>query len=364
VRIRLILILFLLAPTLAFPQFTPGLNKTIGLEVFEGFILKHKPQISHLITNHPVGFRVTFDKKVYGDNAWEQRYNYPDMGMTFVYMDYRNPVLGKTLGLIPHINFYLRGKKEAKSQIQFKMGFGMGYSTTKYNPETNNKNNVISTDLTGAVLFQFGHQYELTERLFLNSSASITHFSNGAIKKPNSGINVIAMNVGLSYMVRYVPKTFTYNEEAKLEKKIIGISATITGGAHESLKIGSGAKPFFILSGLVDKQLNHKSRFGVGLEWFYSASLKDEIKYDDFADKDTDSNRIGLFLSHELMINEFSVMTQAGYYVYDPYKPFLPVYFRLGLRRYFTPKLYCSIGVKSHGAKAEAMEFAIGYKLK
>ncbi|HNP19941.1 MAG TPA: acyloxyacyl hydrolase [Fulvivirga sp.] len=362
-RFRL-LIPLLFVSTLAFSQFTPGLNKTLGIEVFDGFILQHKPQISHLITKHPIGFRVTMDKKVYGSEPWQQRYNYPDMGMTFVYMDYRNPVLGKTLGLIPHINFYLRGNREAKGQLQFKMGFGMGYTTNKYNPETNNKNNVISTDLTGAVLFQFGYQYQLTDKLFFNSSASVTHFSNGAIKKPNSGINIIATNLGLSYMIRYEPKTFNFIEEKPLENKVIGASITLTGGAHESLKIGSGAKPFFVLSGLMDKQLNHKSRLGLGMEWFYSASLKDEIKYDDSVDKGTDSNRIGLYVSHELMINEFSIMGQVGYYIYDPYKPYQSVYLRLGLRRYFTKKLYSSIGVKSHSAKAEAMEFAIGYRLK
>jgi hypothetical protein len=69
-------------------------------------------------------------------------------------------------------------------------------------------------------------------------------------------------------------------------------------------------------------------------------------------------------LSHELMLDKYSVMMQTGYYFYDPYKAFQTIYFRLGLRRYFSEKLYSSIGVKSHSAKAEAMEFAIGYRIK
>jgi hypothetical protein len=353
-----------LAPILTNAQFTPGLNKTVGLEVFRGFILEHKPQISHLITNHPIGFRIQYDKKVYGQSQWEQRYNYLDQGMTFVYMDYQNPVLGKTLALIPHFNFYWRSKREAKGQIQFMMGFGMGYTTNKYDPVTNNKNNVISSDLTGAVLFQFGYQYQLNERLFLNTSASITHFSNGAIKKPNSGINIISSNIGMSYMLKYKPQEYIRTEELPFTVKPIGFTATLTGGAHESLKIGSGAKPFFVLSTLVDKQVNYKSRFGVGIEWFYSASLKDEIKYDPKVDKNTDFNRLSIVLSHELMLDKYSIMMQTGYYFYDPYKAFQTIYFRLGLRRYFSEKLYSSIGVKSHSAKAEAMEFAIGYRIK
>ncbi len=363
VKSKILYLFVFLLPVATMAQFTPGLNKTVGLEMHNGFIYEHKPQISHLIEKHPIGFRITYDKKVYGTEAWQQRYNFPDQGMTFVYMDYRNPALGKTLALIPHFNFYLRGKREAKGQLQFKMGFGVGYTTEKYHPKTNNKNNVISTDLTGAVLFQFGYQYQLSERLFFNTSVSVTHFSNGSMKKPNSGINIFSNNTGLSYMIRHKPTTFTYNEEAKMTTRPIGGTITLSGGAHESLKIGSGARPFFVLSGTIDKQLNYKSRLGLVTEWFYSASLVDEAKYDE-ENGDKDTNRIGLALSHELMVDKFSIMAQAGYYVYDPYFAFQKVYLRLGLRRYFNDKFYASCGVKSHAAKAETMEFAVGYRVK
>lgn len=349
---------------IGYSQSVESPNKSIGLEVFKGFIYLHKPQISHLITDHPTGFRLTYNRKTHGDEPWEQRYNFPDRGLTFIYMDYNDPRLGKTLALLPHFNLYLRGKREARSQIQFKMGFGMGYSTKKYDPVTNNQNNVISTDLTGAVLLQFAHEYALTERLYFNSSVSITHFSNGAIKKPNSGINIMAANLGMHYVFNYKKRAYNYVDEPKLETRPIGYSAILIGGAHESLKIGGGTKPFFVLTGIIDKKVNHKSRFGAGLEWFYSASLKEEVKYDDKVDKNTDFNRIGLVLSHEMMFNEYSVMMQAGYYLYDPYGAFQPVYVRLKLRRYFGDHLFSSIGVKSHSAKAEAMEFAIGYRIK
>ncbi|QSE99069.1 acyloxyacyl hydrolase [Fulvivirga lutea] len=363
-RKTLFTLLILLAGFNGFSQDGEGVNRSIGLEVFRGFIYEHKPQITHLITDHPMGFRVVYNRHSHGNEAWQQRYNFPDGGLTFIYMDYRDARLGKTLALLPHFNFYLRGKREAKSQFQFKAGFGAGYTTEKYDRETNNQNNVISTDLTGAVLFQFAHQYQLSERLALNSSLSVTHFSNGAIKKPNSGINIFGANVGLHYTFDYQRRAFNYMEEPKLENRPIGYSVILIGGAHESLKIGAGTKPFFVLTGIVDKKVNHKSRFGAGLELFYSESLKEEIKYDDEVDPDTDFKRVGLVLSHEMMVNEFSIMMQAGYYVYDPYKAFQPVYVRLKLRRYFGDHIFGSIGVKSHSAKAEAMEFAIGYRIK
>ena len=334
------------------------------MDVFKGFVYEHKPQISHLITDHPTGFRIVYNRKSYGSEPWMQRYNFPDRGLTFLYLDYNDPRLGKTLAILPHFNFYLRKKREAKGQPQFKVGFGAGYTTEKYNRVTNNQNNVISTDLTGGVLLQFGYEYELDKRWHLNTIASLTHFSNGAIRKPNSGINVFAAHAGISYMFQYQERTYERTEEKKLEHKPIGVSAILIGGSHESLKIGAGSKPFFVLTGIVDKKLNYKSRLGAGVELFYSESLKEEIKYDRSVPDDTDFKRVGLVLSHEWMINEFSIMSQAGYYIYDPYHAFQKIYLRLKLRRYFGEHLFGSIGVKSHSAKAEAMEFAIGYRIK
>lgn len=363
---RIIIIIFLLSIscTAVKSQDIQEPNKSIGIESFGGFIYEHKPQISHLIINRPVGFRIIYNRKTHGDQLWEQRYNFPDRGITFVYIDYQNDLLGKTLAVIPHFNFYLRGKREARSQFQFKMGFGAGYTTEKYNRENNNQNNVISTDLSGAVLFQFGHEYSMTDRLALSSSLSVTHFSNGAIKRPNSGINIFAANFGLNYTFNYSKREYNYTDEQKLSSRPVGYSIIFIGGAHETLKIGAGAKPFFVFTGIVDKKLNHKSRLGVGLEWFHSRSLKEEVKFADNVTAGTDFNRIGLVFSHELMVNEFSVMSQAGYYLYDPFKAFQPFYIRLKLRRYFGDHLFGSIGVKSHAAKAEAMEFAIGYRIK
>jgi hypothetical protein len=39
------------------------------------------------------------------------------------------------------------------------------------------------------------------------------------------------------------------------------------------------------------------------------------------------------------------------------------VYNRVGLKRYFSDKLYGALTLKSHGAKAEAVELGIGIRL-
>ena len=347
-------------------QFKKGSEKVISVDVFQGFVFRHKEQIAHLITDHPTGFRITYDRKTYGEDSWEQRYNFPDVGLTFIYMDYNNPILGKSLALIPYYDFYIRKNKEAKGQFKYKVGLGLGYNTKKYDRTENNKNNVVSTDFSFGILAQVSYSHEITSQIDINSHVALTHFSNGSIKKPNSGINVVSFNLGLSYSLNQKDRVYRFVEEEKLTTRPIGYLVSLAGGMHEATKIGAGSYPFFVLSGFLDKKLNHKSIIGLGLEWFYSESLRRDVKYDWelVGQSRPDFNRIGLAFAHELVITKFSVISQLGYYVYDPYEPFGKVYIRAGLRKYFGEHLFGSLSVKSHGAKAETAEFALGYRIR
>ena len=353
-------------PTVTTAQFKKGGARVLSAEFMQGAIFEHKKQISHLITNHPWGIRISLDQGTNGSETWQSRYNYPDIGLSFIYMNYKNETLGQTYALAPHYKFYITKNKKSLSQFGYKIAFGLAYNTQKYDRETNNKNNVLSTDLSFAVLFEGWYQYKVNNKLGIKTSVSMTHFSNAAWKKPNSGINIFSLNFGLSYYLNSSPVEYVINEEEALKEKSIGYTLTISGGAHEAVRINTGTYPFFVTSAFIDKRLNRKSRLGLGLEWFYSISLK-KFREDDYwlaEGDDPDFNRVGIALSHELTVNEFSVLTQAGYYLYDPYSVFDPIYLRLMLRRYFGAKIYGSVAVKSHAAKAEAAEFGIGYRLK
>jgi hypothetical protein len=58
-----------------------------------------------------------------------------------------------------------------------------------------------------------------------------------------------------------------------------------------------------------------------------------------------------------------SIVTQLGYYVYYPFDFEGRTYLRIGLKRYFGKKLFGAITLKTHGAKAEAVEIGIGVRL-
>src|SRR5690554_1388027 len=83
-------------------------RKPISLEAdfFYGNILEHNPNIQHLITGHPTGFVLSFNRKTYGFNEWERRYNYPDWGFSVAYQNMHNEYLGEAFGAYSHLNWY------------------------------------------------------------------------------------------------------------------------------------------------------------------------------------------------------------------------------------------------------------------
>ena len=140
-------------------------------------------------------------------------------------------------------------------------------------------------------------------------------------------------------------------------------------GVNESDVVGSGQYAFYIFSAYADKRINHKSAFQLGTDVFFSNFLKEFIYYNAVAfpsrniDPDTDYKRVGIFAGHELFINKLSVVTQFGYYVYYPFDFEGRTYQRIGLKRYFNNKWFASLTLKSHAAKAEAVEVGIGIRL-
>ena len=57
---------------------------SIEADYYYGSIIEHNPDIAHLIIDHPKGMILSYNRKTYGYNEWESRYNHPDWGFTFI----------------------------------------------------------------------------------------------------------------------------------------------------------------------------------------------------------------------------------------------------------------------------------------
>ncbi|MDG5490003.1 acyloxyacyl hydrolase [Psychroserpens sp. SPM9] len=344
---------------------TPNLF-TLDVNLFYGTILEHNPDISHLITDHPTGLILSFSKKTYGFKAWESRYNYPDWGFSFVYQDMKDQFLGEHYGLYAHYNFYF-----LKRHLNFRIAQGISYATKPYHKVENFQNNAYGSDLLSSTYVMLNYKKEnIIEGFGLQAGISIVHYSNANFRAPNNSTNTFAFNIGTNYLFDYQNKPeYIPSSEEKTYKEAIKYNLAFRSGVNESDIIDVGQYPFYIVSAYADKRLNRKSAIQFGTDVFFSKFLEELIYFYSVAfpeldvSGDEDWKRVGVFVGHELFINKMSFISQLGYYVYYPYDFEGRVYNRIGLKRYFGDKLFGAITLKSHGAKAEAVEFGIGIRL-
>ncbi|RRQ47876.1 acyloxyacyl hydrolase [Maribacter algicola] len=359
-------LLLSLLGTIGFSQDAEVKKHTLDLSQFYGSVLLHNTDISHLITNHPGGFILGYNRKTYGSQEWEELYNYPDYGASFIYQDMNNATLGRNFGLYAHYNFYF-----LKRNVQFRIGQGIAYTTNPYDREENFRNNAYGSDfLSSTYLMLNYHKENVISGLGLKAGVSVIHYSNGNFRSPNTSTNTFALNLGLTYDLDG-GEEFEYIQTSDREKvsEPIRYNLILRGGLNESDVIGSGQYGFFIFSAYADKRLGRKSAIQLGGDVFFSNFLKELIRFQGtsfpemYVRTDDDYKRVGVFLGHELFINSMSVITQLGYYVYYPFDFEGRMYNRIGLKRYFGDKMFGAITLKSHGAAAEAVEFGIGIRL-
>ena len=338
---------------------------TLDLNLFYGNIAEHNSDISHLIKGHPTGFILSYNQKTFGKKAWESRFNYPDYGASVIYQDLKNETLGNNFGVYAHYNFYFFNRN-----LMFRIGQGLAYNTNPYDKVDNYRNNAFGTAILSSTYLMLNYKKEnLFKGFGLQTGLTLIHYSNANVKAPNSSINSIAFNLGVNYIFDSENTTeyIAHVNEPFTEK--VKYNFALRTGVNESDIINTGQYAFYVVSAYADKRLNRKSAIQAGTDVFFSNFLKTHIRYksvafpEDNVSGDEDYKRVGVFVGHELFISKTSLITQLGYYVYYPFDFEGRVYNRIGLKRYFGDKMYGALTLKSHGAKAEAVEFGIGIRL-
>ena len=336
---------------------------------FYGSIIEHNPDISHLITHHPTGFTLSYNRKTYGYNEWESRYNYPEWGFSFIYQDMKNEALGENYGLYTHLNFYVLNRN-----IRLGVAQGFAYTTNPYDPETNFDNNAYGSRILSTTDFRASFIREnIVNGLGIQFGIGLIHYSNANFKAPNSSTNTLYFNAGMHYNFHYesfpvlIPtglwRSSNYAERVKY-------NIAFRTGLNEADVNGLGQFPFYVISVFADKRINYKSTFQVGADVFFTQFLIELIRYrsiafpEDGLTGNEDYRRIGVFVGHEFRFDKTAFVSQLGYYVYWPYNFENRIYNRLGLKRYFfEDQFFASVSLKAHWAKAEAVEFGIGIRL-
>ncbi|MFA0962856.1 acyloxyacyl hydrolase [Roseivirga sp. BDSF3-8] len=345
------------------PKDTIRHTHSLDIQPFYGFIMQHAPSVAHLVDSHPRGLQLDFRQHTYGYNDWEAIYNYPDAGLSLTYFDYQNEELGKSVGLLGFYDVYFLRKSD--HTLRWRVGFGAGYHTTPYDREENNKNNLLGSTLTFALQSRLSYAFRFHPQWESSLSVSLTHFSNGAISKPNKGINIPGINTGIAYRLEAKEPEYKDRPAWIIPDRRWHINILLSGGVKEIEPLGLPRYPFMVATTYADYRASQRSALQIGIEGFFSRASREEIRWDRELQQGNkpDYRRIGIIAGHELLINRLSIVTQAGFYIYAPYNRDKPVYQRYGLKYYWGKGGFASLMLKTHLANADAVECGVGWRI-
>jgi hypothetical protein len=215
-------------------------------------------------------------------------------------------------------------------------------------------------------------KHDIIKGLGVQAGLTFIHHSNASMKSPNTSTNTFAANLGLNYSFDRKPENVyhtTVYDTIRNYKQPLHYNIVFRGGVNQSDVIGSKQFPYYTFGGYIDKRISRKSGFQLGAEFFIPKYLKEYIRYMSVAypetptNPNTDYHKVGVFGGYELYINRMSLEGQVGYYVYEPYKSTGSLYQRVGMKFYVCKNIFAGVGLKTHGAKAEVMEFGLGYRI-
>lgn len=338
---------------------------TIETDFFIGKPIEHDKKLKNAIQGAATGFFISWNKINPQNSLFNNLYNFPERGYTFLYQNYNSDILGESYGVYRHFKYNLTPSKLFK--LKLTTAFGLGYATKSYDPINNNQNFAHGSKLLVTAFLKLQYQKFLENKnINFNTGVSLIHFSNISFKNPNLGLNTLAFNLGLTYKLKAV--SIQKNTVLKNHKitQPLKLNIVLRGGYNESLIIGSGLYPFYTVTVYGSKKLNNYSVITSGIDYFHSLFLINYIKNINLEENkninENNFDRMGVFIGHELTQNNFAFVSQLGYTFYYPYPYVSRIYERFGFKYNLSKHWFSEITMKVNLFRAEGLEIGMGYR--
>ena len=319
-----------------------------------GFMIGHHSEMKALSTRYFPSFRIYAAHQTTGKKLWHRYYNYPEVGIGVYYSPLTfSEELGHAITVFAFIdrpigeNFW--------STVRLRFGFGPGYLTSKFDPETNNQNIAIGTHWNIFLLLELQKEFHLSENLNLNAGIGIAHFSNTGVQLPNYGINLPSVQVALKYKIG----------KQEIDKSAIS-EPTYKTWIHEVL-LSVGRRQSSMMNAkattinaryLAIYSLTFKSALAASADLFVSNADKFHYEYE-YID---DSFQAGVAAGYLLNLEQFQFMLQWGFYLYNKNPNFAAYYHRVGFKWVASEHLLVNVSLRTEWARARNLELGLGWR--
>lgn len=330
--------------------------KQIGLNTHYGFIFAHSKDVENTRGSYPLGIALEYSKLKFDSSTYSLCRCYPRTGLSLMYFNYDNKVLGHSISSI----YFLEPSFIINKKLLFtpRGGVGLSFLTHPYHPIHNPLNNSYSLPVSVLLQVGAGLHYKINQKLTLNLYANYLHISNGGIKDPNKGINWPTTSLGINYQLNHT----VFKKQNFSSKKISTKFNRVEVGIYSSSKIVAvGDKQRYFVPGVFlgyFKQLNHLHSLGIVVDYHRDYSLQEKQKRNA---KTLDFDFASAAIGHEFLMGKFRFWQQVGIYATKPQEWAFNWYHRWGLKYAITKNLNMGVSIKAHNQIAHFADLRLSY---
>lgn len=335
----------------------------IETRLHTGMNLPFYKALGYLIKDDIYAYDLSISLPTYGKDYWEKIYRYPREGAGFSYWSLgNNDVFGKAYALYLFINIPIFKPTKIFS-LNYQISGGAAYITKKFDIINNHLDRAIGSNTNIYIHLGIDGKIRLFPRSELVFEAAATHFSNGKTKSPNYGINAGTVSIGVNHI-------FNSDKAVRQDPELPAVKKQYV----QSVIYAAGSKVYDNLSGTkylatsisynLERVINVKRKIGLGADLSYDGSIKEDLASEDGTpEKHFDKLiRFGINASYGIQYKQIIMGIQIGYYLYTKSIVITPVYNKISIQYLITDNIIGSISIKSHMAKADCLEYGIGYR--
>lgn len=258
-------------------------------------------------------------------------------------------LLGSTVGILGRFEFGLL--KAGPVRLLFTPGAGFVYSTHSY--FTDNRNPIVGSHINIAAQAGLKLFTAITPSTGIQTGIDIFHYSNGATRIPNNGVNAYMWSLGLvqkikqRHVVESEDETSTAKNSIELGGDIgyRGVYESKDGHFKSGIYLGYNYRVSKIISAKIDTDAGY----------FYTVfDPSNFVETFQYYGTSYDRWRVGVSAGVDVWLGRLAVMANYGHYIhYKTYYPNNQQYWTAGVKYRVKPWLAFQIKGYIHGTEAD-----------
>lgn len=323
-----------------------------------------------------------------GSKEWHRRFGRPYYGGGIVGFDYlKNNNMGSPFAVYGTFGGTI--KETPTHSWNYETSGGFAFNWTPYDLKKGYNNQTFGSSVSIYINLGANYKYYLGKHFDLGLGLNFNHFSNGALKLPNKGMNTFSPKLSLTY--HFNEREFAPKDTLSAFDKYSTLDMNVFGGVRHSIFYGKdpGFEDFDVdmirkfegkyhqnwgLETVYHRQVTYKSSLGLGIGLMYDEDYNNKFYQDqDGVIQNTkrferEQLLLNIFPSYRLSISKFAIQIQPGFYIfrktidrrYD--KTFF--YQRVGFQYTIGKNFLIGIGLRSFKFhKADYIEWRLGYRI-